>query len=111
MRRSNRQAGGGRSGAGHGVPALGELWRNKARGYEIELGREEICSKSLKVKSIGVDASSCLRLERSPAKPMVLYESDDFVALASEEVAIRSIFPHEIDTFDPYEGEVRVWQL
>ena len=44
------------------------------------------------------------------AKPMVLYESEDFVALASEEVAIRSIFPNEIDTFDPYEGEVRVWQ-
>ena len=44
------------------------------------------------------------------AKPMVLYESDDLIALASEEVAIRSIFPHEIDTFDPYEGEVRVWQ-
>jgi hypothetical protein len=44
------------------------------------------------------------------AKPMVLYESDDFVALASEEVAIRRIFPHEIDTYDPYEGEVRVWQ-
>ncbi|MEE2982523.1 MAG: glutamine amidotransferase [Pseudomonadota bacterium] len=44
------------------------------------------------------------------AKPMVLYESDDLVVLASEEVAIRSIFPHEIDTFDPYEGEVRVWQ-
>lgn len=44
------------------------------------------------------------------AKPMVLYESKDFIALASEEVAIRSIFPHEIDTFDPYEGEVRVWK-
>jgi methylamine---glutamate N-methyltransferase subunit A len=44
------------------------------------------------------------------AKPMVLHESDRFIALASEEVAIRSIFPHEIDTFDPYEGEVRVWQ-
>jgi glutamate synthase domain-containing protein 1 len=44
------------------------------------------------------------------AKPMVLYEADDCVGLASEEVAIRSIFPHEIDTFDPYEGEVRVWQ-
>ncbi len=43
------------------------------------------------------------------AKPMVLYESDEFIALASEEVAIRSVFPHEIDTFDPYEGEVRVW--
>ena len=44
------------------------------------------------------------------AKPMVLYEEDDFVALASEEVAIRAIFPREIDTYDPYEGEVRVWQ-
>ena len=44
------------------------------------------------------------------AKPMVLYESDKFIALASEEVAIRSVFPHEINTFDPYEGEVRVWQ-
>jgi len=45
------------------------------------------------------------------AKPMVIYESDDFIALASEEVSIRKIFDHEIDTFDPYEGEVRVWQL
>lgn len=44
------------------------------------------------------------------AKPMVLYESDEFIGLASEEVAIRSVFPHEIDTFDPYEGEVRVWK-
>ena len=44
------------------------------------------------------------------AKPMVLYESDDFVGLASEEVAIRSVFPNEITTWDPYEGEVRVWQ-
>ena len=44
------------------------------------------------------------------AKPMVLYESQEFIALASEEIAIRSVFPHEIDTFDPYEGEVRVWQ-
>ena len=43
------------------------------------------------------------------AKPLVLYESDALIALASEEVAIRSIFPHEIDTYDPYEGEVRVW--
>ena len=44
------------------------------------------------------------------AKPMVLYESDDCIALASEEVAIRSIFPYEIETSDPYDGEVRVWQ-
>ncbi len=44
------------------------------------------------------------------AKPMVLYVSDDLVVLASEEVAIRAIIPHEIDTWDPYEAEVRVWQ-
>ncbi len=44
------------------------------------------------------------------AKPMVLYEGDDIVVLASEEVAIRAIIPHEIDTVDPYDEEVRVWQ-
>ena len=44
------------------------------------------------------------------AKPMVLYESDSLIALASEEVAIRSIFPHEIDSYDPYEGEVKLWR-
>ncbi len=44
------------------------------------------------------------------AKPMVLYETDDMVALASEEVSIRAIVPHEIDTWDPYDSEVRVWK-
>ena len=44
------------------------------------------------------------------AKPLVLYEGDDMVALASEEIAIRAIIDHEIDTYDPYEGEVLVWQ-
>jgi methylamine---glutamate N-methyltransferase subunit A len=43
------------------------------------------------------------------AKPLVLYESDDLVALASEEIAIRQIVDREIDTYDPYEGEVMVW--
>lgn len=44
------------------------------------------------------------------AKPLVLYESDDLIAMASEEVSIRAILPHEIDTTDPYDEEVRVWQ-
>ena len=44
------------------------------------------------------------------AKPLVLYESDDLIALASEEVAIRAILPEEIDTYDPYDEETRVWQ-
>ena len=44
------------------------------------------------------------------AKPLVLFEGDDMIAMASEEVAIRSILPQEIDTYDPYDEEVRVWQ-
>jgi glutamate synthase domain-containing protein 1 len=45
------------------------------------------------------------------AKPLVLYEADNQVIMASEEVAIRSIVDHEIDTHDPYEREVLVWSL
>ena len=44
------------------------------------------------------------------AKPLVLFESDDLIAMASEEVAIRAILPQEIDTYDPYDEETRVWQ-
>jgi len=43
------------------------------------------------------------------AKPLVLYESDDLVAMASEEIAIRAILDREIDTSDPYEKQVLVW--
>ncbi len=43
------------------------------------------------------------------AKPLVLYEDDGLVALASEEIAIRQVLDREIETRDPYEGEVHVW--
>jgi len=43
------------------------------------------------------------------AKPLVLYEDDELVALASEEIAIRQVLDREIETHDPYEGEVCVW--
>jgi len=43
------------------------------------------------------------------AKPLVLYEGDNMIVIASEEMAIRAIIDHEIDTYDPYEGEVMVW--
>jgi len=43
------------------------------------------------------------------AKPMVLHEGDDMVALASEEIAIRAVIDHEIETYDPYEKQVMVW--
>jgi glutamate synthase domain-containing protein 1 len=43
------------------------------------------------------------------AKPLVLFESENLVAMASEEIAIRALIDHEIDTYDPYEGQVLVW--
>jgi glutamate synthase domain-containing protein 1 len=60
-----------------------------------------------------VATHDCLGMAKDSmaAKPMVLFESDDIVALASEEVAIRALIPEEIDTYDPYEEEVRVWQV
>ena len=45
------------------------------------------------------------------AKPLVLYESDNLVAMGAEEIAIRSLLPQEIDTYDPFDGEVKVWQI
>lgn len=48
--------------------------------------------------------------DRMAAKPLVVYESEELVAVASEEVSIRAILPQEIDTHDPYEGEVLVWK-
>ena len=59
---------------------------------------------------VATDKELGLAKDTMAAKPMVLYESDDLVALASEEVAIRAIVPREIDTSDPYDEEVRVWQ-
>jgi glutamate synthase domain-containing protein 1 len=44
------------------------------------------------------------------AKPLVLYEGEDVVALASEEIAIRQLVDREIETYDPYEREVLVWK-
>jgi len=60
-----------------------------------------------------VATANCLGMAKDTmaAKPMVLYESEDTVALASEEVAIRALIAQEIETYDPYDEEVRVWQV
>ena len=47
--------------------------------------------------------------DQMAAKPLVLHEGKNMVALASEESAIRAILPQEIDSYDPYEREVLVW--
>ena len=82
------------------------------QGIELQPAMEDSLDELDGVFTYVVATSDQLGMAKDvmAAKPMVLYESDECVALASEEVAIRSIFPHEIKTFDPYEGEVRVWQ-
>jgi methylamine---glutamate N-methyltransferase subunit A len=82
------------------------------RGDELEAAMRRSVDELDGVFTYVVATSDALGMAKDTmaAKPMVLYESDDFIAMASEEVAIRSIFSHEIKTFDPYDGEVRVWR-
>ena len=47
--------------------------------------------------------------DRWAAKPLVLMETDSVVALASEEVALRSVFTEELDRTEPQEHEVMTW--
>ncbi len=55
------------------------------------------------------DDSLGVAKDEMAAKPLVLYESDELVAMASEEIAIRAVLDREIETSDPYEGQVLVW--
>jgi glutamine phosphoribosylpyrophosphate amidotransferase len=49
--------------------------------------------------------------DRWSAKPLVTMETDEVIAIASEEVALRSIFSQEIDRVEPQESEVMTWLL
>ncbi len=80
-------------------------------GYDLETAMKESLDDLDGVftyMAVTVDALGVAKDEMA-AKPLVLYESDELVAMASEEVAIRAIIDHEIDTYDPYEREVLVW--
>jgi hypothetical protein len=81
-------------------------------GYSLEEAMQDSVKELDGVFTYLITTSDSLGMAKDvmAAKPMVLYEGQDCIALASEEVAIRTIFPYEIDTFDPYAGEVRVWQ-
>ena len=44
------------------------------------------------------------------AKPMVLYETDDMIAIASEEVSLNRLFPGQsIDSTEPAPGTFKTW--
>lgn len=85
---------------------------NLANGVELEESLERSIQEIDGVFTYLVATGNQLGMAKDTmaAKPLVLYESDDLIAMASEEVAIRAILPQEIDTYDPYDEEVRVWQ-
>jgi glutamine phosphoribosylpyrophosphate amidotransferase len=43
-------------------------------------------------------------------KPLVFTETNDFVAIATEEIAIRAAFPGSYDVREAQVKEARVWQ-
>ncbi len=89
---------------------LAERMRN---GATLEEGMKESLSQLDGVFTYFVATKDSLGMAKDTmaAKPLVLYESDDLVAMGSEEIAIRSILPQEINTYDPFDGEVKVWQI
>ena len=85
---------------------------NLANGMELEESLRNSIEEIDGVFTYLVATKDALGMAKDTmaAKPLVLYESDDMIAMASEEVAIRAILPQEIDTYDPYDEEVRVWR-
>jgi glutamate synthase domain-containing protein 1 len=48
--------------------------------------------------------------DRLAAKPMIMYENDDLIAIASEEVSLNRLFPGQaLDTKEPPPGSYQTW--
>ena len=48
--------------------------------------------------------------DRLAAKPMIMYENDDLIAVASEEVSLNRLFPGKaLDTLEPPPGTYATW--
>src|SRR5919205_1947643 len=90
---------------------LTNYWQWKRRLERSGHRFQSMCDSEIIAVYLAEKLAGGMTLEdEMAAKPLVLYESADLVALASEEIAIRAIIDHEIDTYDPYEREVLVWK-
>ena len=49
--------------------------------------------------------------DRWSAKPLVAMETENVVAVASEEVGLNAVFPGELDRFEPQESVAVTWSL
>ena len=77
---------------------------------------EEVLHRSVKELDgvftylVATDDALGMAKDEMAAKPLVLMETDDLIAMASEEIAIVSVVGEEINSYDPYEGVVKVWK-
>lgn len=44
-------------------------------------------------------------------KPLIVADNDEFVAIATEEVALSAAFGEEVETWEPPAGTVKTWQV
>ena len=48
--------------------------------------------------------------DRLAVKPMIMYENDDLIAVASEEVSLNRLFPGQaLNTHEPPPGTFQTW--
>ena len=60
---------------------------------------------------VSTDHGMGIAKDQWSAKPLVTMETDDVVAVASEEIALRRVFSDEIERVEPQESEVMTWSV
>lgn len=58
---------------------------------------------------VGTATNLALVKDRFGLKPLVASETDDFIAVATEEIALRTTFSENFEVDEPPPGAVRVW--
>ena len=84
-----------------------------ARGDSLEQALEDSVERLDGTFSYLVSTENALGYakDRWSAKPLVTMETDDVIAIASEEVALKSVFDEAVDRIEPQESEVMTWSL
>jgi glutamate synthase domain-containing protein 1 len=59
---------------------------------------------------LSTDEGIGMASDRLAIKPLVVTETGGRIAMATEEQALRHIFPEEIETYVPLEGTAKVWK-
>ncbi|MDA4130580.1 MAG: class II glutamine amidotransferase [Thaumarchaeota archaeon] len=60
---------------------------------------------------VSTDSGIGVAKDRWAAKPFVIFETEDLLGVASEEVALSGIFPGDLKRFDPQENQVLTWNV